>query len=221
MDNGSPPTVAGAASELLGPVACATRARFRSAAAPNSLFAGLRRHLCRSSNQPSGPPIVNVANPLNGEMPDFPKMSGKLATASKWRLIRSWLLLGVVAAGLAGCAFGGVDDLPAGLETSTPQSYPTNYRPDLLAFMKTYLNDPRGVRAAMVAEPVQRTIGARKLYTVCLRYNARDADGRYAGPKERLAVFIDGRLDRLMEEGSEECHSASYASFPEMEKLTR
>ena len=36
------------------------------------------------------------------------------------------------------------------------QPYPTNYRAEILAFMKTYLNNPVGVRDAVMAEPVQR-----------------------------------------------------------------
>ena len=39
------------------------------------------------------------------------------------------------------------------------QPFPNNYRAEILAFMKTYLNNPAGVREAAMADPVQRTIG--------------------------------------------------------------
>ena len=42
----------------------------------------------------------------------------------------------------------------------TDQPYPKNYKGEILAFMRTYLNNPAGVREAMMAEPVQRTVGA-------------------------------------------------------------
>ena len=39
------------------------------------------------------------------------------------------------------------------------QPFPNNFRTEVLAFLKTYLNNPVGVRDAVVAEPVQRVIG--------------------------------------------------------------
>src|SRR4051795_9956269 len=61
------------------------------------------------------------------------------------------------------------------------QPFPANYRPELLAFMKTYLNNPVGVKDAVMAEPVQRTVGGRLRYVVCLRYNGKDSGGGYLG----------------------------------------
>lgn len=101
------------------------------------------------------------------------------------------------------------------------QPYPDNYRPEILAFMRTYLNNPVGVREAAMAEPVQRTVGGRRRYVSCLRYAARDSDGAYHGAGERAVVYVDGRLDRLIEKAAEICAGATYMPFPEMEKLTR
>jgi hypothetical protein len=101
------------------------------------------------------------------------------------------------------------------------QPYPANYKAEVLAFIRTYLNDPVGVREASMAEPVQRTVGGRLRYISCLRYNARESDGSYRSSRERGVVYIDGRLDRIIENVSEACAGAAYAPFPEMEKLTR
>lgn len=101
------------------------------------------------------------------------------------------------------------------------QPYPNNFRSEILAFMRTYLNNPAGVREAMMAEPAQRTIGGRLRYVTCLRYAARESDGRYGEPRERAVVYVDARLDRLMENPGEACAGATYAAFPELEKLTR
>jgi len=101
------------------------------------------------------------------------------------------------------------------------QPYPTNYRPELLAFMKTYLNNPVGVKEAVMAEPVQRTVGGRLRYVVCLRYNAKDRDGSYLGLRERAVLYVDARLDRVVEDASEVCAGAAYAPFPELEKMVR
>jgi hypothetical protein len=103
----------------------------------------------------------------------------------------------------------------------TNQPYPANYRPELLAFLRTYLNDPVGVRDASLAEPVERTVGGRLRYVVCLRYNVRETDGSYRGARERGVVYVDGRLDHIAENISDTCAGATYAAFPEMEKMTR
>ena len=87
--------------------------------------------------------------------------------------------------------------------------------------MRTYLNNPVGVHDAAMAEPVQRTSGGRLRYVSCLRFTARESDGSYREPRERAIVYVDGRLDRVVENASEPCAGAVYAPFPELEKMTR
>jgi hypothetical protein len=101
------------------------------------------------------------------------------------------------------------------------QPYPNNYRAELLAFMKTYLNNPVGVHDAAMAEPVQRTVGGRLRYVSCLRFTPRESDGSYHELRERAVLYVDGRLDHMVENATETCAGAVYASFPELEKLTR
>jgi len=103
----------------------------------------------------------------------------------------------------------------------TNQPYPDNYRAELLAFMKTYLNDPRGVHDAAMAEPVQRTVGGRLRYVSCLRFTPRESDGSYREVRERAVLYVNGRLDRVVEDASDVCAGAVYAPFPELGKLTR
>ena len=101
------------------------------------------------------------------------------------------------------------------------QPFPKNYRTEVLAFLKTYLNNPVGVRDAVMAEPVERVVGGRLRYLSCLRFSARDPDGRYREPRERAILFVDGRLDRIIENAVEPCAGVAYAPFAELEKLTR
>ena len=101
------------------------------------------------------------------------------------------------------------------------QPFPANYRTEILAFMRTYLNNPAGVRDAGMAEPVQRTIGGRLRYVSCLRYAARESDGSYREPRERAVLFVDRRLDRIIENAGEPCAGLAYAPFPELEKMSR
>ncbi|WLA86581.1 MULTISPECIES: hypothetical protein [Bradyrhizobium] len=101
------------------------------------------------------------------------------------------------------------------------QPFPDRYRDQILAFMRTYLNNPVGVREAVIAEPAQRTVGGRLRYVVCLRYSAKDTDGNYRPARERGVLFVDGRLDRILDNPAEPCAGASYAAFPELEKMSR
>jgi len=101
------------------------------------------------------------------------------------------------------------------------QPFPSNYRAELVAFMHTYLNNPVGVHEAVVAEPVQRTIGGRVRYVACLRFAERQSDGSYREPRERAVVFVGGRLDRMAQNTGEACAGAVYAAFPDLEKMTR
>ena len=103
----------------------------------------------------------------------------------------------------------------------TPQPVPNNYRAELLAFMKTYLNNPVGVRDAALGEPVMRDVNGKMRYVTCLRYSARESDGSYREPRERAVLFVSGRLDRMIEKGGELCAGVAMSPFPEMEKMTR
>ena len=124
---------------------------------------------------------------------------------------------------LAACASEGGDSGPisyVGEHDTANQPFPTNYHDELMAFLKTYLNNPVGVRDAAMAEPMQRTVGGRPRYVSCLRFSARDADGNYPTARERAVVYVDGRLDHVVEKPGDICAGAVYSPFPELEKLT-
>ena len=87
--------------------------------------------------------------------------------------------------------------------------------------MRTYLNNPVGVHDAALAEPTQREVGSRTRYVSCLRFTAREADGSYREARERAILYVNGRLDRMIENAAEVCAGAVYGPFPELEKLTR
>lgn len=118
--------------------------------------------------------------------------------------------------------------------------FPQNYKADLLAYFRAYLNDPKGVRGASVSTPALKDVGPGQRYVVCVRFNARDTRGKYLGPKEAMAVYVAGKLDHFSELGRarpeapaeattfeapralrELCRDASFAPFPELEALRR
>src|SRR6185369_16414547 len=77
--------------------------------------------------------------------------------------------------------------------------YPQGYRQDLLAFLRTYLNDPSQVRSASVSQPQLKYIGPGDRYVSCVRFNARNSDGKYVGSKEGAATFVSGKLERFFD----------------------
>jgi hypothetical protein len=103
---------------------------------------------------------------------------------------------------------------------------PVNYKGDILAFMRTYLNDPTHVRNAAVSAPTLKTVPGdpAERYVSCLRYNAKKSDGAYAGAKTGIVIYGSGKLDRFIEVPTlvkAVCDGVALAPFPEMERLTR
>ncbi len=129
------------------------------------------------------------------------------------------------AAVLGGCA-SDIGPSPAELKAQweAQNVYPQAYKGDLLAFMRTYLNDPTHVRGAMLSQPALKEIGPGQRYVACLRYNARDMQGKYMGLKGGAAVYVLAKLDRFIDTPpavKDICKDAVYAPFPELEALTR
>ena len=131
------------------------------------------------------------------------------------------LILGLLLV-LAGCASGERDY--SGPETTlggaSVNVFPDNYRAEILAYQRSYLNDPTGIRSAAISQPVLRKVGSVERYVVCVRFNAKNAAGVYADVREHLAIFLAGKLDQ-MAVTREQCKDASYEPFPELERLTR
>ena len=133
-------------------------------------------------------------------------------------------------AALAALAIGGcttdVGPSPAELKANwEAQNIPPQaYRQDLIAYMRTYLNDPSRIRDAGVSAPALKDFGQGQRFMTCVRLNARKSDGTYAGSKEGVAVYVSGKLDRYFDTPAavrELCKDAAYAPFPELEALKR
>ena len=146
-----------------------------------------------------------------------------------------WMVPGLILTGmlaLGGCTTD-LGPTPSDLKAQWEGQnvYPQNFKADLLAFLRTYLNDPTHIHGATVSQPQRKTIGPGERYVVCLRYT----EGRNAGQREGVATFVSGKLDRFFDvtkgkldrsldlpaEARELCKDAVYAPFPELEKLTR
>ena len=131
-----------------------------------------------------------------------------------------WLMVPILLL-TAGCSSEWTRDRD--YNTQLHNIYPANYRPEIVALMRTYLNDPTGVRDAFVSVPAQRNIDGANRYVSCVRYNARNSAGRYAGSKDSLVLFRGGRLDHVLDNDTarDQCRSATYEPFPELHQLSR
>jgi hypothetical protein len=132
----------------------------------------------------------------------------------------------VTVLALGGCASDDIGPSAAELKArwDAQNVVPQNYKGDLIAFLRTYLNDPTNVRAAAVSTPQLKDVGGGQRYIVCVHYNARNMDGKYTGMKEGAASFVSGKLDQFFDvprQTKELCKDVSYSPFPELEKLTR
>ena len=142
-----------------------------------------------------------------------------------WMRALALLMAGSVAVALGGCA---TETGPSASELKArwdaENVYPQGYRQDLLAFLRTYLNDPSHVRSASVSQPQLKYIGSGDRYVACVRYNARNSDGKYVGSKDGAAIYVAGRLDRFIDTSKdvrELCKEVAFLPFPELERLTR
>ena len=136
-----------------------------------------------------------------------------------------WLVL-LAALFVAGCASDDVGPTPAELKArwEAQNVVPQNYKSDLVAFMRTYLNDPEHVRNASASKPVLKTVGEGDRFIVCVRYRERKSNGTYAAAKDGYAVFVSGKLDRFVDvqkDVAAVCKDIALEPFPELEKLPR
>ena len=132
-----------------------------------------------------------------------------------------------IAVTLADCSYGSLRD-------ERINAFPDNYKADLLAAMRTYVADPINIRDAYLSDPALRPIGGQNRYTVCVRFNAKNSDGRYVGSRDAMAIFVSGRFDQFVDQApqtaqpssaalqaKEACAQADYRRFGELEALTR
>ena len=102
--------------------------------------------------------------------------------------------------------------------------FPQNHRAEIVALMRTYLNDPTGVRDAFVSEPTRRTLDGVDRYFSCVRYTAKKVGGQYAPSKDSIVLFRGGRLERVVDTeiiARAQCKDAAYVPFPELQQMTR
>jgi len=139
--------------------------------------------------------------------------------------MRSLFVVGMVVLQFATCSqYDAYREYIASNDRSNTTA-PQNYKAEILALMRNYLNDPTQVRDAYISDPVIKQIDGGNRYIVCMRYNAKKSDGKYAGSKDVIATFREGRLNHLIDppsrEARDQCKDVPMQPFTELQKLTR
>jgi hypothetical protein len=130
------------------------------------------------------------------------------------------LLVAAVMA-VSACTVGHLTSEDGGRVDDPRNPRPANYKSDLIAMLRVYLNNPTQIRDASLSEPMLASVVGRNRYIVCLRLDAKRSSGQYTGSREYIAIFLAGRLDQLVDAKAEQCKAAEYQPFPEAETLTR
>jgi hypothetical protein len=121
-------------------------------------------------------------------------------------------LLCVLSLALAACASNDKKEADSNI-------VPANYRQEILDTLTSTLPDPTNVRDAYITDPTLTAISKEPHYTVCVRYNGRNANHEYMGSKDRIGFFYGGHLNQLVDADQGQCAKAAYKPFPELEKL--
>src|SRR3954453_14887023 len=132
---------------------------------------------------------------------------------------RALILAGLLAAALCGCTSEREYSGPETKGGVSVNIYPDNYKAEILAYLRNYLNDLTGIRDAGISVPAVRKVGNIERYASCVRFSAR-TPGASASGRDYLAIFLAGKLDQLGPT-RDECKDAAYQSFPELERLQR
>src|SRR4029079_9682900 len=94
---------------------------------------------------------------------------GGAARPESVRAMRGATVVALICVGLlGGCATPDLGPTPAELKArwEAQNVYPQNYKADLIAFLRTYLNDPTHVHGAAVTQPVLKDVGQGPRYIV-------------------------------------------------------
>ncbi len=125
----------------------------------------------------------------------------------------------VLALGLcmSGCASG--PSSPDGSAAATTARLPDNYRQMVAAHVRETFFDPYSIRDASISSPVAGVNIYGQTNTVCVRANAKNRMGAYAGIRSTAVVFNADKITTSNQEYADMiCGGGSYMPFPEIEE---
>jgi hypothetical protein len=101
-----------------------------------------------------------------------------------------------------------------------PNLYPAKYKQEIVATLSHILSDPTHVRNGLISDPALTLVDKEQRYTACVRFTERNpVTKQYGEPDTRIAYFYGGTLNQLVGAKDDQCATAAYKPFPEVEKL--
>jgi len=130
------------------------------------------------------------------------------------------IVVAICLFGLAGCM-----EVQPVATSEVNVAPPNNPRAAALGYARQSFFDPYSVRDASISQPFVIPFGLSgqsQAWVVCVRANAKNRLGAYAGMQETLIVFEGDVIDasRSGSDVASACRSAQYGSFPELEALS-
>ena len=136
-----------------------------------------------------------------------------MASATGTAIVLSACRLAALVIALAGCSGG----ISVGRDETAvdPNLYPTNYKTDVIEYLKRDQSQMEGIRDAYISEPALNQIGgSQSRYSVCLRF----VDGQ-GSRREKLVLFFSGQINQYVDATSQQCGTAAYQPFAELVAL--
>ena len=119
--------------------------------------------------------------------------------------------LAVLAITAVGCSnFGGsTSKTPAA--AADPNTFPADYRAQLVAFLRQSLTSRPDFRGAQIAQPALKPIGESQRYTVCVQFNG------HTQLNTKVAIYLYGQMTQFVDAAQGQCADAAYQPFKELE----
>jgi len=114
----------------------------------------------------------------------------------------------VLAAVVAGCSLN--QNPPPITETNV---LPSNYKSEIATFLSTVLLDRADFLNAQIGTPALKQVGASEHYVVCVLFPGR------AQHREKIAIYLAGNLNQVVDAEPGQCADATYQPFPELAAL--
>jgi hypothetical protein len=119
-------------------------------------------------------------------------------------------VLAAVAFTAAGCSSFGGSKSAQPQPAADPNTYPADYRTQIVAFLRQSLTDRADFRGAMISAPTLKPIGDSQRYMVCVQVTGRGQ------AKTKVAIYLAGLMTQFID-ATDQCTGAAYLPFKELE----
>jgi len=115
----------------------------------------------------------------------------------------------LVLIGLSGCVT---------LDPEAIGPYPSGWKKIVISYAKDTFYDPGSIRDAEISSPQTGHLFFQQGWIVCLKANAKNRMGGYAGRQTTALLLNNGHVVNTMQ-GAPLCNQTAYSSFSELNNL--